>query len=54
MADKHNATYHGAHQCGDCATWWDSTAAADACCQDDGLTGFDPSRNRLSYRLSYD
>lgn len=37
-----------------CDTVWNSETAADACCGDDDLTGYDPSRHRLSYRLSYD
>lgn len=42
------------HVCATCDTPWTSLSAADRCCEDDGLTGYDPSRNRLSYRLSYD
>lgn len=40
--------------CEDCGTGWNSEASADACCVNDDLTGYDPSRRRLSYRLSYD
>lgn len=40
--------------CEECSLGWNSESAADACCVDDDLTGYDPSRHRLSYRLSYD
>lgn len=44
--------------CTACDTPWNTETAADACAASDldadELTGFDPSRHRLSYRLSYD
>lgn len=54
--DKVAATFHDGseHVCAECDLIWNSEAAADRCCEDDGLTVFDASRNRLSYRLSYD
>lgn len=42
------------HVCEECGTGWTSESSADACCENDDLTGYDPSRHRLSYRLSYD
>jgi len=42
------------YTCPECGTPWSSQASADTCCTDDDLTGYDPSRHRLSYRLSYD
>lgn len=40
--------------CTGCGTQWGNEASADACCGDDELTGYMPSRHRVSYRLSYD
>ena len=42
------------HECPECGQTWQSEAAREACCIDDNLTSTDPSRHRLSYRLSYD
>lgn len=46
------------YACPECDTIWNTKSAADACAASDldgdELTGFDPNRHRLSYRLSYD
>lgn len=47
--------HHDEHPCDYCGTIWNNARSADNCCTDgDGLTGYSPSRNRVSYRLSYD
>lgn len=40
--------------CPDCDTIWNSQSAADRCCDNDDLTGYEPSRGRLSYEVGYD
>lgn len=53
--DKLAATFHPGYACTECGTGWNNEASADRCCGNDDLTGYDdPSRHRLSYRLSYD
>jgi hypothetical protein len=44
--------------CEECGTGYNSEAAANACQErcagNDDLTGYEPSRGKLSYRLGYD
>lgn len=48
MPDDH------AYICEICELGWNNLASAEKCCEDDGLTGYSPSRGRVSYDLGYD
>ena len=40
--------------CLSCGYVWNSQSASDRCCDNDDLTGYSPSRNRLSFTPGYD
>lgn len=40
--------------CMSCDTVWNSQSASDRCCDNDDITGYSPSRNRLSFTPGYD
>lgn len=42
------------YACISCDTIWNSQSASDRCCDNDDLTGYEPSRNRLSFTPGYD
>lgn len=42
------------YACLSCDTIWNSQSASDRCCDNDDLTGYEPSRNRLSFTPGYD
>jgi len=41
-------------ECPECEQTWNNARSAETCCTDDGLTGYSPSKSRISYTLSYD
>lgn len=49
MTDREDA-----YLCEICGLAWNNNSSAERCCEDDDLTGYEPSRGRISYIPGYD